>query len=115
MNLSLRLPATFSLRTVLITSLLLFALLPAATVGWFLYRSNLQSVHLLSEKIIDDMTERIKADVESHLAQAHVTLNSIIPDQPDATALRRARRLMESPELFEQTAFAMTRMTPNVP
>ena len=115
MKLSLRLPATFSLRTVLITSLLLFSLLPAATVGWFLYCSNLQSVHLLSGKIIGDMTERIKADVESHLAQAHIALNSIIPDQPDAAALLRSRRLMESPELFEQTAFAMTRMTPGVP
>lgn len=70
-------PATFSLRTVLITSLLLFSLLPAATVGWFLYRSNLQSVQLLSGKIIDDMTERIRADVETHLAQAHLVLNGL--------------------------------------
>ena len=109
------LPATFSLRTVLITSLLLFSLLPAATVGWFLYRSNLQSVQLLSGKIIDDMTERIRADVESHLAQAHLVLNGMIREPPDASALLRARRMMESAELFEQTAFAMTRLTPDVP
>ena len=115
MNSSLTPPTTFSLRTVLITSLLLFSLLPAATVGWFLYRSNLQSVQLLSGKIIDDMTERIKADVESHLGQAHIMLNGMIREQPDASALLRARQLMESPELFEQTAFAMTRMTPDVP
>ena len=115
MSRSLKSPSTFSLRTVLIISLLLFSLLPAATVGWFLYRSNLQSVQLLSGKIIDDMTERIKDDVESHLAQAHVMLNSVIREQPDALALLRARRLMESPDLFEQTAFAMTRMTPDVP
>ena len=43
-------PMTYSLRTVLITSLLVFSLLPAATVGWFLYRSNAQSVQLLSGK-----------------------------------------------------------------
>lgn len=91
MNSSLTPPTTFSLRTVLITSLLLFSLLPAATVGWFLYRSNLQSVQLLSGKIIDDMTERIKADVESHLGQAHIMLNGMIREQPDASALLRAR------------------------
>ena len=115
MSSSLKPPTTFSLRTVLITSLLVFSLLPASTVGWFLYRSNLQSVQLLSGKIIDDMTERIKADVESHLAQAHVMLNGMIREQPDASALLRARQLMESTKLFEQTAFAMTRMTPDVP
>ena len=108
-------PMTFSLRTVLITSLLLFSLLPAATVGWFLYRSNVQSVQLLSGKIIEDMTERIKTDVESHLAQAHVVLNGMIHEQPDASAVLRARQLVESPELFEQAAFAMTRMTPEFP
>ena len=108
-------PRTVSLRTVLITSLLLFSLLPAATVGWFLYRSNLQSVQLLSGKIIDDMTGRIKTDVENHLARAHVMLNGMIREQPDALALLRARQLMESTELFEQTAFAMTRMSPDVP
>ena len=108
-------PVTFALRTVLIASLLLFSLLPAATVGWFLYRSNVQSVQLLSEKIIGDMTERIKADVESHLAQAHIVLNGMVHAQPDASSVLRARQLIESPELFEQTAFAMTRMTPDVP
>ena len=115
MNAALTPPSTFSLRTVLIVSLLLFSLLPAATVGWFLYRSNLKSVQLLSGKIIDDMTERIKADVENHLAQAHVMLNGMVCEQPDASGLLRARQLIESTDLFEQTAFAMTRMTPDVP
>ena len=32
---------SWSLRAVLVTSLLLFSIVPAATVGWFLYRSNL--------------------------------------------------------------------------
>ena len=108
-------PMAFSLRTVLVVSLLLFSLLPAATVGWFLYRSNVQSVQLLSGKIIEDMTERIKADVERHLAQAHTVLNGMVHAQPDASAVLRARQLIASPELFEQTAFAMTRMTPDVP
>ncbi|WP_426147916.1 response regulator [Polaromonas sp. DSR2-3-2] len=114
MNSSLRPARTFSLRTVLIVSLLLFSLLPAATVGWFLYRSNVQSVQLLSEKIIEDMTQRIQTGVETHLAQAHVVLNGMVHAQPDASAVLRARQLIESPERFEQAAFAMTRMTPDV-
>ena len=115
MNSSLRPPRTFSLRTVLIASLLLFSLLPAASVGWFLYRSNVQSVQLLSGKVIEDMTERIKTDVENHLAQAHVVLNGMVHAEPDASAVLRARQLIASPELFELAAFAMTRMTPDVP
>jgi signal transduction histidine kinase/CheY-like chemotaxis protein/HPt (histidine-containing phosphotransfer) domain-containing protein len=109
------LPRTFSFRTVLIASLLLFSLLPAASVGWFLYRSNVQSVQLLSGKAIEDMTERIKTDVENHLAQAHVVLNGMVHAQPDASGVLRARQLITSPELFEQTAFAMTRMNSDVP
>ena len=115
MNSSVTPPRTFSLRTVLIASLLLFSLLPAATVGWFLYCSNMQSVQLLSTKIIEDMTERIKNDVEHHLVQAHVVLNGMVQAQPDASSLMRARQLITSPELFELSAFAMTRMTRDVP
>jgi signal transduction histidine kinase/DNA-binding response OmpR family regulator len=106
---------TFSLRTVLITSLLLFSLLPAGVVGWFLYRSNLQSEQMLSEKIIEDVTQRVKTDAQAHLAQAHVVLNGLIPDQPNESAVLRARQLIQKPELFEQAAFAMTCMTPDVP
>ena len=115
MNASVSPPRTFSLRTVLVASLLLFSLIPAASVGWFLYRSNVQSVQLLSGKVIEDMTERIKTDVENHLAQAHVVLNGVVHAQPDASSALRARQLIESPELFELSAFAMTRMTPDVP
>ena len=106
---------TFSLRTVLVASLLLFALLPAATVGWFLYRSSLEIAQTLSEKIIEDVAQRVKTDTEAHLAQAHVMLNGLVQDSPDAAAVLRARQLIETPALFEQTAFALTRMTPDVP
>lgn len=106
---------TFSLRTVLVASLLLFALLPAATVGWFLYRSSLEIAQTLSEKIIEDVAQRVKTDTEAHLAQAHIMLNGLVQNQPDAAAVLRARQLIEMPALFEQTAFALTRMTPDVP
>ena len=106
---------SWSLRMVLVTSLLLLSIVPAATVGWFLYRSNLQTVHTLSEKIVEDVAQRVKSDTEEHLSQAHVVLNGLIHEQPGDSAILRARQLIQKPELFEQTAFAMTRMTPDVP
>ncbi|SFB92414.1 Signal transduction histidine kinase [Polaromonas sp. OV174] len=106
---------TWSLRVVLVTSLLLLSIVPAATVGWLLYRSNLQSVHTLSEKIVEDVAQRVKTGAEEHLSQAHVVFNGLIHELPSASAVARARRLIRQPELFEQTAFAMTRMTPSVP
>ena len=105
---------TWSLRTVLVTSLLLLSIVPAATVGWFLYRSNLQTVHTLSGKTVEDVAERLKTDTEAHLHQAHVVLNGLVEERPGQLAVARARQLIETPELFEQAAFAMTRMTPEV-
>lgn len=106
---------TWTLRTVLMISLLLFSLLPAATVGWFLYASNLQSVQTLSETIIEDVAQRVKTDTENHLRQAHEVLNGLIPERPTEAVSARARLLIQKPELFEQSAFAMTGMMPDVP
>src|SRR5690349_4138956 len=105
----------WSLRTVLVASLLLFTMVPALTIGWFLYRSNLQAVQALAEKTVDDVAQRAKAGTEEHLAQAHVVLNGLIHENPGEAGVARARQLMQKPELFEQTAFAMARMTPRVP
>ncbi|MFS2034926.1 response regulator [Polaromonas sp. CT11-55] len=106
---------SWSLRAVLVTSLLLFSLVPAATVGWFLYRSNLQSVQTLAEKTVDGVAQRAQISTQEHLAQAHVVLNGLVQDQPGEAGVARARQLIQNPALFEQTAFAMTRMTPQVP
>lgn len=46
---------SWSLRSILVTSLLLLSIVPALTVGWFLYRGNLRNVHTLSEKIAGDV------------------------------------------------------------
>ena len=108
-------PRTFALRRVLVASLLLFALLPAAVVGGFLYQSSLQNAKRLSEKTLEDVGQRVKVRTEAHLAQAHVVLNGLIHEQHDAGTVLRARALIEQPALFEQTAFSMTRMTPDVP
>ncbi len=105
---------TWSLRTILVISLLAFCLIPAFAVGWVLYRSNLQTVNALSEKILYDVAQRVQLDTEEHLGQAHIVFNGIVPVQPTDADVLRARQLMLKPDLFEQTAFSMTRMTPNV-
>ena len=105
---------TWSLRTILVISLLVFCLIPAFVVGWVLYRSNLQTVDTLSEKIVYDVAQRVQIDTEEHLGQAHIVFNGIVPLQPTDADVLRARQFMQKPELFEQTAFSMTRMTPNV-
>lgn len=106
---------TWSLRTVLMASLLLFSLAPAATVGWLLYRSNLRSVHTLSEKLVQNVAQRAKTDTENHLLQAHEVLNGLIHERPSESVAVRARLLMQKPELFEQSAFIMAGMIADVP
>ncbi|WP_341909856.1 response regulator [Polaromonas sp. YR568] len=105
---------TWSLRTVLVGSLLVFSLVPAASVGWMLYRSNVQTVQTLAEKVVENLAQRVQKGTEEHLAQAHVVLNGLLHEQPTGSDLSRARQLVQRPDLFEQTAFAMTRMTAGV-
>jgi signal transduction histidine kinase/DNA-binding response OmpR family regulator len=105
----------WSLRAVLVTSLLLFALVPAASVAWLLYRGNQQSVETLTDKIVDDLVKRAQSSTEEHILQAHTVLNGLTEAFPTDSTVARARQLMQKPGLFEQTAFAMTRMTPSVP
>jgi hypothetical protein len=104
---------TWSLRTIFLVSLLVFCLVPATIVGWVLYRSNVQTVDVLSEKIVSDVTRRIQIDTEQHLGEAHIVFNGLIQAQPNQAETLRARLMMQKAELFEQAAFSMTRMTPN--
>lgn len=106
---------TWKLHTVLGVSLLLFSLLPAATVGWFFYQSNLQSVRSLSQTVVEDVAQRVKIVTENHLSQAHEVLNGLIHEHPTEAAAVRAYLLIQKPELFEQSAFFMTGMMPDVP
>lgn len=105
---------TWSLRVVLVISLLLFSLLPATAVGWLLYRNNLQTVTALAEKIVQDLAQKVQAETETYLSLAHTVLNGLTHERATESALLRARQLIQEPELFEKTAFAMTRLTPNV-
>ncbi len=105
----------WSLRTIFLSSLLFFCVVPAALVGWVLYRSNLDAVDALSDKIVRDVARQIQLDTEAHMGQAHIIFNGLIQQQPSEAEVVRARQMLQKLELFEQHAFAMTRMTPNVP
>ncbi len=104
----------WSLRSVLVTSLLVFSIVPAAMVGWSLYQSNLQTADSLTDKVLEDTANRVQADAENHLTEAHTIFNGLVHQYPSEAGLARARQLIQKPEAFEQAAFAMTRMTPNV-
>jgi signal transduction histidine kinase/DNA-binding response OmpR family regulator/HPt (histidine-containing phosphotransfer) domain-containing protein len=105
---------TWSLRSILVTSLLLFSLIPAAIVGGLMYQSNLQSVDALSDKIVQDVAYRVQTDTENHLMQVHSLINALLPDKASEAQIDDAKRLINQPDEFERTAFTLTRMSPNV-
>ncbi len=102
------------LRTILICSLLVFALLPAGLVGGLMYSSTLQNVDKLSNKIISDVAYRVQLDTENHLLQAHSLLNGLLRPLPTPEQTQQVQALMAAPETFESLAFSLTRMLPDV-
>ena len=104
---------SFSLRTIFLATLLVFCVVPAAVVGWVLFRSNAQTSNLLAEAIVRDVAQRIQSDTEVHLLQAQVVFNGLLPSRGSPAELIRARRLATDPAFFEETAFTLTRMAPN--
>ena len=106
--------STWRLRSILVCSLLVFALLPAGLVGGLMYRSTLQNVDKLSNKIISDVAFRVQLDTESHLLQAHSLLNGLLKPQPSPEQIGKVRQLMAQPDAFETLAFSLTGMLPDV-
>jgi signal transduction histidine kinase/DNA-binding response OmpR family regulator len=102
------------LRTILICSLLVFALLPAGLVGGLMYRSTLENVDKLSNKIIYDVAYRVQQDSENHLLQAHALLNGLLRTQPTPAQSQHMQLLMAQPQEFESLAFPLTRMLHDV-
>ncbi|MES2942131.1 MAG: response regulator [Pseudomonadota bacterium] len=105
----------FSLRHILVVSLLLFALLPAAGVTWLLARSSTQSVGELANQVVSSVAIRVQSETENHLQQAHVIMNGLFPLTLNPQQTRQARKWLEQPALFEPMAFALTRQSPSVP
>jgi hypothetical protein len=102
------------LRSILICSLLVFALLPAGLVGGLMYTSTLQNVDKLSNKIIYDVAYRVQLDTENHLLQAHSLLNGLLRPQPTPEQTQNVQQMMAAPDAFETLAFSLTRMLPDV-
>ena len=91
---------SFSLRTIFLVSLLVFCVVPAAVVGWVLYRSNEQTSNQLAAAIVRDVAERVQADTEDHLRQAQVIFNGLIPSRSSPAELARGRELATNPNLL---------------
>ncbi|MES1977700.1 MAG: response regulator [Pseudomonadota bacterium] len=106
---------SFSLRSILVVSLLLFALLPAAVVTWLLARGSTQAVGELANQVMGSVALRVQTETENHLQQAHVIMNGLFPPVLNAQQIRQARTWLERPALFEPMAFALTRQAPAVP
>jgi signal transduction histidine kinase/DNA-binding response OmpR family regulator len=102
------------LRSILICSLLVFALLPAGLVGGLMYTSTLQNVDKLSNKIISDVAYRVQLDTENHLLQAHSLLNGLLRPKPTPEQTHNVQQMMAAPDAFETLAFSLTRMLPDV-
>ncbi|MES2402074.1 MAG: response regulator [Pseudomonadota bacterium] len=111
----LRRRPSFSLRSLLVISLLLFALLPAAVVTSLLARGSTQSVGELANQVMGSVALRVQTETENHLQQAHVIMNGLFPPTLNAQQTRQARNWLQKPELFEPMAFALTRQVPAVP
>jgi signal transduction histidine kinase/DNA-binding response OmpR family regulator len=106
---------SWTVRGLLMGLLLLFTVVPALLVGWLLYSSNVQSVDKLSQKIVNDVVQRVQADAEVQLQTAGLILSGLIPPVPSDAQTITARRLIKQPEEFEKLAISLTRMTPDVP
>jgi hypothetical protein len=106
---------SFSLRSLLVVSLLLFALLPAGVVTWLLARGSTQSVGELANQVMSSVALRVQTETENHLQQAHVIMNGLFPATLNMQQTRQARMWLERPALFEPMAFALTRQAPAVP
>ena len=106
---------SFSLRHMLVVSLLLFALLPAVGVTWLLARGSTQAVGELANQVVSNVALRVQTETENHLQQAHVLMNGLFPGELNAQQTRQARKWLEQPASFEAMAFALTRQSAGTP
>ena len=106
---------SFSLRHMLVVSLLLFALLPALVVTWLLARGSTQAVGELANQVVSNVALRVQTETENHLQQAHTLMNGLFPVALDAQQTRQARKWLDQPAAFEAMAFALTRQSAAAP
>ena len=105
----------FSLRRVLVVSLLVFSLAPAAVVAWLMARSSDQAVQDLAGSILFNVAARVQAGTETHLGQAHTVLNGLFPERMNTGQTEQARDWLRHGAGFESMAFALSRQSADVP
>lgn len=105
----------FSLRRVLVVSLLVFLLAPAAVVAWLMARSSDQAVQELAGSILFNVAARVQAGTETHLGQAHTVLNGLFPERMNTDQTEQARDWLRHGAGFESMAFALSRQSADVP
>ncbi len=103
------------LRSIAILTLLLFAVIPTALVGGLLYRSHLQSIDTLADKIVSDVAHRVRKEMEGQLALGNSLLNGIVEAEPTPSQIDRARSMLTDPLKFEATAHTLARMNAQTP
>jgi signal transduction histidine kinase/DNA-binding response OmpR family regulator len=106
---------SWSVQSLSIGLLLLFAVVPAAIVGWKLHDSMIQSAMILSQRIMQDTAQRVQHDAQKQIELANTVLSGIIEPELAPGQLDRARRMMTEPLEFEATAQALVRMYPQIP
>ena len=79
-----------------------------------MHRSNLQTVETLAHKVINDVARRVQVETLDYMGQAQTIFNGMLPIAPSPQQARRAQALLENPLAFEQLAFTLSRMSPNV-
>lgn len=101
----------WSLRALLSLNLVSFALVPALLVMFWMYRNNLENIHDLSDKLIEDMATDLRVNTEYEIGQVHKVLDGFLVQQPGPLDERSARYLLKDGVDFERIGFALTRLT----
>ncbi|MES2361302.1 MAG: response regulator [Pseudomonadota bacterium] len=112
-----KLPAktVFSLRRILVLSLVLMAVVPTVLVSWLMARGSLQAAEELAGSILFNVAARVQTGTEAHLGQAHNALNGLLPELLRPEQKELARGLLRNPAAFEPMAFALMQQSADVP
>lgn len=106
---------TVSLRRVLVTSLVIFAIVPAGLAAWLMKRGSDEAIGNLAGNVLFNVAARIQTGTEAHLAQGHTALNGLLSERLSPSQTEHARDWLRQSALFEPMAFALSRQSPDVP
>ncbi len=105
-----------TLRRLLIGGTLFFTLVPLVlVVSWFDQRGRASTAELATD-VLSNVADRLRSDSEVHLQRANDTMNgvaisaSVFSRQTDS-----GPQLIENPARFEALAFALTRLSEDLP